>query len=313
MLRVRAVLRPEAGGLAVRTALAMVVFAEAWADPASSPNGGGVRDGALFLWCLRWTPLCHRPRLNPLHGTHLNVPDGVNLMWNTSLPLPGALMGPVTATAGLPVTTLYTLALALSAWFASIAFRRYVRSYPAALLGGLIYGFSPAMIAQSSSHLHLTLGAVLPPLLLLLLDDVLVRQRRSPWLVGTGLGLMAGAQLLIGEELLAFTGIAAAAMLVAQLVLFPRRVPAKAGHAVGGLAAAAVVFAVLAAWPLATSCSVPSGSPATSRSRAATATTCTPSWSRPGSWPSPRRPRSRSAAASSAGWASSTATWAPGW
>jgi hypothetical protein len=92
---------------------------------------------------------------------------------------------------------------------------------------------------------------VLPPLLLLLLDDVLVRQRRNPLLTGAALGALAAAQLLIGEELLAFTGIAAAAMLVAQLVLFPRRVPAKAGHAVGGLAAAAVVFAVLAAWPLA--------------------------------------------------------------
>ena len=102
MLRVRAVLRPEAGGLAVCTALAMVVFAEAWADPASSPNGGGVGDGALFLWFVRWSPCAIGHGLNPLHGTHLNVPDGVNLMWNTSLPLPGALMGPVTATAGLP-------------------------------------------------------------------------------------------------------------------------------------------------------------------------------------------------------------------
>ena len=181
------------------------------------------------------------------------MPDGVNLMWNTSLPLPAALMGPVTATIGLPVTvtTLYTLALALSAWFASIAFRRYVRSYPAALLGGLVYGFSPAMIAQSSSHLHLTLGAVLPPLLLLLLDDILVRQRRNPLQTGAALGALAAVQLLIGEELLAFTGIAAAVLLVALLVLFPRRVPARSAHALLGLGAAAVVFAALAAWPLA--------------------------------------------------------------
>jgi hypothetical protein len=93
---------------------------------------------------------------------------------------------------GLPVTVtaLYTLALALSAWFASVAFRRYVRSYPAALLGGLVYGFSPAMIAQSSSHLHLTLGAVLPPLMLLAVDELLHRQRRNPLLVGAGLGFL---------------------------------------------------------------------------------------------------------------------------
>jgi hypothetical protein len=249
----RAVLRPELAGLVVCCGLAMVVFARAWAAPTTSPNGGGVGDGALFLWFLRWTPYALQHGLNPLLGTHLNVPDGVNLMWNTSLPLPAALMTPVTETVGLAATTttLYTLALALSAWFASIAFRRYVRSYPAALLGGLVYGFSPAMIAQSSSHLHLTLGAVLPPLMLLLLDELLVRQRRNPLLAGAALGVLAAAQLLIGEELLAFTGIACAAMLLALLVMFPRRIPGRAGRALLGIGVAAAVFAALAAWPLA--------------------------------------------------------------
>ena len=150
------------------------MFARAWASPTTAPNGGGVGDGALFLWFLRWTPHALLEGLNPLLGTHLNVPGGVNLMWNTSLPLPGALMTPVTVHLGLPVTVtaLYTLALALSAWFASIAFRRYVRSYPAALL-------------------------------------------------------------------------------VALVLLFPRQVPGRAGRALLGIGAAAVVFAVLAGWPLA--------------------------------------------------------------
>lgn len=248
----RAVARPELAGLAVCCGLATVVFARAWAAPTTAPNGGGVGDGALFLWFLRWTPHALLEGHNPLLGTHMNVPDGVNLMWNTSLPLPAALMTPVTLRLGLPVTvtTLYTLALALSAWFASIAFRRYVRSYPAALLGGLVYGFSPAMIAQSSSHLHLTLGAVLPPLMVLLVDELLVRQRRNPLLVGAGLGALAAAQVLIGEELLAFTGIACAAMLAALLVLYPRHVLGRAGRALLGIGAAALVFAVLAAWPL---------------------------------------------------------------
>jgi hypothetical protein len=136
-------------------------------------------------------------------------------MWNASLPLPAALMTPVTVHLGLPVTVtaLSTLALAMSAWFASIAFRRDVRSCPAALLGGLVHGFSPAMIAQSSSHLHLhlTLGAVPPPLMLLAVDELLHRQRRNPLLVGAALGALAAAQVLIGQELLAFIGIGAAA------------------------------------------------------------------------------------------------------
>ena len=249
----RAVARPELAGLLVCCGLAVVVFARAWASPTTAPNGGGVGDGALFLWFLRWTPHALLEGLNPLLGTHLNVPGGVNLMWNTSLPLPAALMTPVTVRLGLPVTVtaLYTLALALSAWFASVAFRRYVRSYPAALLGGLVYGFSPAMITQSSSHLHLTLGAVLPPLMLLAVDELLHRQHRNPLLVGAGLGALAAAQVLIGEELLAFTGIACAALLVALVLLFPRQVPGRAGRALLGIGATAVVFAVLAGWPLA--------------------------------------------------------------
>ena len=84
------VLRPELAGLLVCCGLAVVVFGRAWAAPTTSPNGGGVGDGALFLWFLRWTPYAIGQGLNPLFGGHLNVPDGVNLMWNTSLPLPAA-------------------------------------------------------------------------------------------------------------------------------------------------------------------------------------------------------------------------------
>jgi hypothetical protein len=109
-----AVARPELAGLAVCCGLAVVVFARAWASPTTAPNGGGGGDGVLFLWFLRWTPHALLEGLNPLPGTYLNVPDGVNLMWNTSLPLPAALMTPVTVHLGLPVTVtaLYTLALA---------------------------------------------------------------------------------------------------------------------------------------------------------------------------------------------------------
>jgi hypothetical protein len=47
----------------------------------------------------------------------------------------------------------------------------------------------PRTLVQSH-HLHMSL-AFLVPLMLLALHELLVRQRRSPWLVGTGLGLMA--------------------------------------------------------------------------------------------------------------------------
>jgi hypothetical protein len=243
---------PSLASLLVCLTLAAILFAGNWASPASKTIGPGGGDGALFMWFLQWTPYALEHGANPLFTTHINVPEGVNVMWNTSLLLPGLLLAPITTTFG-PVLTfnlLLALALALSAWCAAIAFRRYVRSPAAALLGGLVYGFSPYMMAQSLGHLHLTL-VFLVPLLLLALDEILVRQRWRPLAAGAALGLLAACQIFIGEEVLAFTAIIGLAQLLLLMVLFPRHVPGRVGYALLAFAAAAVVFAALTAWPLA--------------------------------------------------------------
>ncbi len=111
------------------------------------------------MWFLRWVPfaLAHGHDLLVTH--HLNYPDGVNLMWNTSLPLPGLLLAPVTDAWGpvLSFNLLLVLAYGLSAWCAYLAIRRFVPGHLAAAVGGLIYGFSPAMRVQSH-HLHMSLA-----------------------------------------------------------------------------------------------------------------------------------------------------------
>jgi hypothetical protein len=243
---------PSLASLLVCLVLAAAVFARSWASPASTSIGPGSSDGALFMWFLRWTPHALEQGLNPLFTTHINVPDGVNVMWNTSLLLPGLLLAPITTAFG-PVLTfnlLLVLGPALSAWCAALAFRRYVRSPIAALAGGLVYGFSPYMLAQSRGHLHLTL-VFLVPLLLLVLDEILVRQRWRPLAAGAVLGLLAACQIFIGEEVLSFTAIIGLALLLLLLLLFPRQVPGRVGYALLAFTAAAVVFAALTAWPLA--------------------------------------------------------------
>ena len=250
--RTAATALPSLASLLVCLTLAAIVFARNWASPASKTIGPGGGDGALLMWFLQWTPYALEHGANPLFTTHINVPDGVNVMWNTSLLLPGLLLAPITTTFG-PVLTfnlLLALALALSAWCAAIAFRRYVRSPVAALLGGLVYGFSPYMVAQSLGHLQLTL-VFLVPLLLLTLDEILVRQRWRPLAAGAVLGLLAACQIFIGEEVLAFTAIIGLAQLLLLMVLFPRHVPSRVGYALLAFAAAAVVFAAITAWPLA--------------------------------------------------------------
>jgi hypothetical protein len=232
-------------------ALGVWMFAPAWKSPTTMTLEGGDGDPAIFMWFLRWAPyaVAHGHELLVTH--HLNYPDGVNLMWNTSLPLPGLLLGPVTTTWG-PVLTfnlLLVLSYGLSAWCAYLAIRRFVPGHLAAAVGGLVYGFSPAMRVQSH-HLHMSL-AFLVPLMLLAVHEILVRQRRSPWLVGAALGLMAGAQLLIGEELLAMTALLASALLLLVVLTNLRRIRERWLYAVKAFAVALTLTSAIIAWPLA--------------------------------------------------------------
>ena len=231
-------------------AIAFAVFANTWVDPFHRAIGVP-GDSYLVDWFLRWTAFAVTHLEDPLVSTYMGYPDGLNLMWNTSMLLPGALLTPITLGLG-PVfayNLLATLALALSAWCATLAIRRWVPGLLPATVGGLLYGFSPYMFAQSVGHPHVTL-AVYPPLALLLLGDILVDQRRSAVLWGALLGALTAAQLLTAEELVATTFLAAAVALAWLVVMHRRQVRARWRHAAAALTVALGVTAVLSAVPL---------------------------------------------------------------
>ncbi|HEV8423679.1 MAG TPA: hypothetical protein VGS14_00615 [Actinomycetes bacterium] len=230
--------------------LAGWMFAPAWSSPTTTTLEGGNGDTAIFVWFLRWVPVALEHGHDLLVSHHLNYPDGVNLMWNTSLPLPGLVLAPVTTIWGpvLSFNILLVLGYGLSAWCAYLAIRRFATGHLAAAAGGLVYGFSPAIRVQSH-HLHMSL-AFLVPLMLLGLHEALVRQRRSPWLVGAGLGVMAGCQLLIGEELLAMTALLGFAMFLLLVLSNLRRLRERWAHAAKALGAALVLLAAIVVWPL---------------------------------------------------------------
>jgi hypothetical protein len=244
--------RPQLALLLVYAGLAVLLTQAAWRSPATVALGGGDGDGGLFIWFLRWAPYALAHGQAPWFTDLLNAPHGVNVLWNTSLLLPAVLLAPVTLWLG-PVVTFNVLlaaAPALSAWCGYLAICRWVPAHGPAALGGLVYGFSPALLAQSHGHLHMTL-LMLPPLLLCLLEEALVRQRR-PWpRVGLLFGLTAACQLLVGEEVLAFTALVALLGLLVLVAAYPRRVRARVPYALRSLALALCVFAALAAWPLA--------------------------------------------------------------
>ncbi len=222
-----------------------------WADPESRMQVGDPADVNLFAWFIRYSAesVAHGS-LPALVTTAMNPPHGINLMWNTSLLLPGVLMTPVTLLAGpqTSLTVLLTLGFAGSAASMYWVLRRWgVRIGPAAL-GGAVYGFSPAMLASAVGHYHLEF-AVLPPLMI----DAGLRiiTGRGPAVkTGIWLGLLVAAQFFIGEELLVDTVLAAVVLVIVVAVTNLHAVAGRAGRSVTGLATAAVVAVVICGYAL---------------------------------------------------------------
>lgn len=231
--------------------LAVLLFANTWANPAGAWIGD-VKDPKLFVWYLGWIPHELSQGHNPLVTDYMAYPSGVNLMWNTSMLFPALVLWPVTAAFG-PVVSynlLVTAGVALSAWFGYLAARRFFADQRLCLLVGLIYGFSPGLLAQATRHPHAMI-ALFPPIVVLLAHEVLVRQRLHPLAIGVVAGMAATLQLLTGEELLATTALVAA-IGVALLALMHRdSVMKKVPYALQALAAAVIGFGILSAYPLA--------------------------------------------------------------
>jgi hypothetical protein len=236
--------------LLIYSLVAVALFSSTWVDPAATWIGSP-KDPGLFIWYLGWIP--HQLSLgqNPLFTDHLSYPLGVNLMWNTSMIFPALLLWPVTALFG-PVVAynvLITAGLALSAWFGFLAARRFVDRPAACFVAGLVYGFSPALIAQALGHPHVMVS-LFPPIALILGHEILVRRHMHPAAAGALAGVTAALQLLTGEELLAAT-LVIAAVGVALLALVHRdEVRAALPYAAKAAGAALGVFALLAAYPL---------------------------------------------------------------
>jgi hypothetical protein len=207
-------------------------------------------DLALQAWFQAWPAHAIAHGLNPFISTVVNYPHGVNLMSNTGAPLLGIVFAPVTWLFG-PAAALnlvMRLGFALSAISMFFVLRRWVRWWPAAFAGGLLYGFSPYVVGQAQAHDFL-MFVPLPPLILALLEEVVVR-RRHVVRNGVLLGAVVTAQLLISPEVLSMCAMAAFFGLV---VLVARHAATARRHAreiVFGLGAAAASFVVLAVYPL---------------------------------------------------------------
>ena len=227
-----------------------------WRDPASHIVAGNPGDADQFAWYLRYdaTAVAHF-RLPALTTAGMNAPQGISVMWNTFMLLPGMLLAPVTLLAGpqVSLTVLMTLGFAGSALAMIAVLRRWGASIPAAALGGGVYGFSPALIQSSLGHYDLQF-AVLPPLI----ADAALRLAtgrcrpggRAAARCGAWLGMLAAAQVFITEELLLDTGVAVAVMVAVAMASRPRAIVGRMRDTATGLAAGVGVAAAVAGYPL---------------------------------------------------------------
>jgi hypothetical protein len=238
--------------LAVYVALATLKSIDVWAAPLSRYVGEG-DDALQSMWFLSWTAFAATHLHNPLISYYMNYPQGFNLMWQTAVPAAGLLLTPITLIWG-PIVS-YNVAMtggvALAAWFAFIALRRFVPGTFGPWVGGLVYGFSPQMIAQSLGHTHVVLSALAPPLALILLYEAVVRQRRHPVLLGVMIGGLGVFQFFVSQEFFVDDIIAGVALLGLWAVTHRSQIRARTGYALKVFTVAAVLTGVVLAYPAA--------------------------------------------------------------
>lgn len=141
---------------------------------------------AWFLWHFAHALLHGR---NPFYTRLLFYPTRVNLTWTTTDPLAGIMAFPFSIFAGpvLAYNCSLILQLALAAFCARLLCLRIAQNQFAALIGGVIFGFSPYLMAHALEHLSLVTAFPIP-LFALALDRIF--SRRSPsWRMGIPLGL----------------------------------------------------------------------------------------------------------------------------
>ena len=217
----------------------------------SAVGDPGPADNDLMAFFLRYTAdaIAHG-HLPALVTTALNAPNGISLMWNTSVLFPAVALTPVTLLGGplASLTVFATLGYAGSAAAMYWVLRRHGASVLAGTLGGAVFGFSPGMVNAGIAHYQIQFAVLVP----LMIEAVLsiITGRGSPLLAGAWLGVLAAAQLFTGEEMISNVAIASLVLVAVLAVSCPSAVLARLRGTVVGLGVAAAVALLLCAHAL---------------------------------------------------------------
>lgn len=209
-------------------------------------------DGVNQIWFLEWTQYAIAHGHNPFFSQWQSFPTGLNVLSDTSMIALGTVFSPITTLFG-PVVTwnvLVRLAVIVSAFSMCLVLRRWTRWWPAAFVGGAVYGYS-AYITFNLGHLFLVF-VPLPPLMFLLLHETLVRHQWRPVVTGGLLGAACAVQYLVSSEILTTTVLmgAGATVLYLYLLAFRSTLRTKLAYMGNCLIYAIVVGGVLLSVPV---------------------------------------------------------------
>lgn len=223
----------------------------AWSHPTTS-TVGGPGDSDKFMGFFAWFPFALTHGHNPLHMTYIDLPIGINAMWDTTMPLASLLIWPVRAAFGVVAAYNVTvlLSLTLDGYCTFLWLRRHTRHQVAAMVASLMMVAGPYAAARTYGHLNLLMYFPLP-LMFLLIEDILREPRAHPVRRGAALGALAAVQILLTEEPLALAAVAIAIALVVAAALAPRRAWATGRALLPAAIATAAGFLVIAGGPLA--------------------------------------------------------------
>lgn len=156
-------------------------------------------DASGYVWDLWWMAHCVEHLKDPWTTNYLAAPVGTMLGLHTLMPLPGALMTPVTAAWG-PSVSYNLLVIAMPGLLAYVMYRvarLWLPGQAGPLAAGGLFGFSAIMTWQYWMHLNLAAAALFLPMTL----EAVVRMRRHPgFRQALVVGLVLGGCMLTDQE-----------------------------------------------------------------------------------------------------------------
>lgn len=232
---------PAVACLAVYVVLTGLDFGPLRLISSGVMTGPRTADQIAQIWWIAWAHSSLAHGVTPFFTDWQNYPVGMNFGLNGSifgLTIPFA---PVTAAFG-PIVSwdlLLRLAPIASALSMCLVLRRWTSWWPAAFAGGLLYGFSTYVLFNADGYLFLAF-VPLPPIIFLLVAEIVDRQRWRPVVAGALLAVVCGVQYLISSEILASTAMMAVLGALVYLVHNRKSLAAKLRYMiVAGIAAAA--------------------------------------------------------------------------